>query len=357
RRGELQVLRLRDLVNGNELLRVLVLDHDRKTQIGASGFLEHAYSAQLRLEAVLLAADRVVRRLETLEAEANLDVRVAFDDRHEPLRMQPVRADLGNSGFRIENVDDLAEIPAQRRLPSRDIQVVEAARQLRQGLDRDLFFLDRGVLPDVAHLAPRVAPISRDHRQVHSLDSYSDDRSGGTLPRPRLVRSLEHGAIKLEQRVDMPLHRELPLGTPAGGGAVAPSQPRVLHQRLEAPRQRVSIAGGEQQAGLAVHDQLRDAADVARDDGLAVRHGLEDDERAVLVPLRRDDEKRGAAYRLIERRSRDVTDELRVRVALAYLVLERPGPRDAQRHAIADGRMGFEQRDDSLLRGEPAEKE
>src|SRR5690606_2723096 len=190
-----------------------------------------------------------------------------------------------------------------------------------------------------------------------SFGSSSDDRSRGAPARRRFSRSLEHDAIELEQRVDVPLHREMPLGAPPPGGPVAPPELRVLRKRHEAPRERVAIAGGEQQTRLAVHDQLRDAADVARHDGLAVRHGFEHSEGAVLVPLRRDDEKCRAAYRLFERASRDMADELRVRILLANPSLEGPGPRDAQPHAVADGRMGFEQRDDSFFRGESAEKE
>src|SRR5581483_9957478 len=68
-----------------------------------------------------------------------------------------------------------------------DIQVVEAARKFRERLEGDLLARIGRVLPDVAHLAARVAPIRGDDRQVHSklLETRRLEAAAGGRPRKR----------------------------------------------------------------------------------------------------------------------------------------------------------------------------
>ena len=58
------------------------------------------------------------------------------------------------------------------------------------------------------------------------------------------------------------------------GLAQAPPQARVGEQALERGAQRGHVAGRNEHAGLAVDDEVEQAADRARDDRAAVRHRL-----------------------------------------------------------------------------------
>src|SRR6185503_18745712 len=64
--------------------------------------------------------------------------------------------------------------------------------------------------------------------------------------------------------------------------------PVELDNRL---RQLMGTAGLDQQAALAIHDELRNAADAAADDGHTRGEGLENDHGLVFIPERRYDER------------------------------------------------------------------
>src|SRR5579871_7035795 len=81
--------------------------------------------------------------------------------------MQSVRADLHDARLRVEHIDERREITAQRRLTARKIEIVEPARELGERLGRDLELGLRGILPDVAHLAARIAAERWNDRQIH----------------------------------------------------------------------------------------------------------------------------------------------------------------------------------------------
>jgi hypothetical protein len=69
-------------------------------------------------------------------------------------------------------------------------------------------------------------------------------------------------------------------------GAEAIAQRRILEEALDRGRQARRVARRDEQTGLAVYDELRDAADARRDDGKAGGHRLEDRERKAFRPGR-----------------------------------------------------------------------
>jgi len=81
--------------------------------------------------------------------------------------MQPIRRDFRDACFWMKDLDNFSEVLAQRRLTSGDVQIVEAARQLLQRLEGDFFLGVRGILPDVTHLALRIAAKRRNDGKVH----------------------------------------------------------------------------------------------------------------------------------------------------------------------------------------------
>jgi len=75
----------------------------------------------------------------------------------------------------------------------------------------------------------------------------------------------------------------------AAGGTHVCGARRVPGQLGDRGGERLRVAGGYEEAGAAVLDDLPQAADVARDDWSATLHGLERDHPETLAERRHDD--------------------------------------------------------------------
>ena len=165
--GQFEALRAGKLVGTNQLIDVFILNHEGEPQIGAPRLLQHAQPLHLGRMAVLFTPNTVIGGFIAFQAEAHFDVRIFLDDRDQFLRMQAVGTDLHDACLGVQYVDQRRKIAPQGGLAAREIEVVEAPRKLRKSLRRHFQFRLGGILPDVAHLAARVAAERGNNGQIH----------------------------------------------------------------------------------------------------------------------------------------------------------------------------------------------
>src|SRR5207247_6695986 len=124
------------------------------------------------------------------------------------------------------------------------------------------------------------------------------------LRRGRRPRPVDRGEVCGESRAGDALPAVELLDPLAGGGAEPTAEVAVLEQRLDRRTQRSDVAGRDEDAGLAVLDQVREPAHGGRDDGLPVRHRLRADDAEALGERRADDDG-GALVAALELCARD----------------------------------------------------
>ncbi len=107
----------------------------------------------------------------------------------------------------------------------------------------------------------------------------------------------------------------------------AAAELRVVEQALERGPQRVGVSRRDEQAGLAVHDEVEQAADRGRDDRPPVRHRLGAGHAEALAPRRARDHGRAR----VQRRSSCVRDEAE---RPGHALAQRPVAGDDERHPV-----------------------
>src|SRR3954452_25545275 len=80
------------------------------------------------------------------------------------------------------------------------------------------------------------------------------------------------------------------LCTAARRGSEPPPELRIAEKPLDGLGKRLRICGWNQKSGLSVDDELRDAADVGRNDRQAGGHCLENRDRQPFRPARQHEE-------------------------------------------------------------------
>ena len=162
---------------------------------------------------------------------------------------------------------------------------------------------------------------------------------------------------------------------PLAAGRAHRGGPRRVGQQLADPGGQAGLEGGgvvgvvvDQQAGAAVGDDLRDAADVAGHDGRAARGGLEVDDAERLVHRGDDEHRRAGDQRdqLLAREHRLDPDhaaaprlQLRDRVGHLLPLARGVGGSGAEDQAGLGRQLvgGRQQVDDALLPGDPADEQ
>ena len=117
------------------------------------------------LESIWKPANLVVGLLEALDGDADADLWEPLAEVEDAVGEVPVGGDDDTVALLVELAHDVLEVRSDERLSARDIGEVHA-RQLLDGLERELLLRAARSLEAAAHVAARVAAIGDDYGSV-----------------------------------------------------------------------------------------------------------------------------------------------------------------------------------------------
>ena len=185
RRREFHAELIGELVEGDEVLRVAVLDGHAEADILHAHGDELLQGVVAAVEAVGQAADGVVGLLEALDGDADADLREFPGEVEDPVGEEAVGRDDDAVALLVEFAHDVLQVLPDEGLTAGDVGEVHP-RELPDGLDGQLLLRAGGGFIAVAHGAPGVAPVGDDDGAVeflgHIFIPVRARRAAGHLP-------------------------------------------------------------------------------------------------------------------------------------------------------------------------------
>ena len=173
RRGELHAQLVGNLVERHQVGRVEVLHRHAEAHVGVLELDELLERGVTAVVAVLQAADLVVSLLQSLDGDADADVRELLAQVDNAVGEEPVGGNHDAVGLLVELTNDVLEILADEGLAAGDVGEVHLG-ELLDGLDGELLLRAARRLVAVAHGAARVAAVGDDDGTVEFLFGHVD---------------------------------------------------------------------------------------------------------------------------------------------------------------------------------------
>ena len=151
-------------VEVEQLVAIAVLDSCGQSDIPAAGGNQALHGGQFAFIAVLFPAEGIVPGADPVDGNGDFDLGVPGCDPLEGGSQQAIGRYFQVAGFGADQVHDVLEVGAQGGFAAGQNEAAKAGGQLGEEVDGYLLGRQSRVLPDMAHGAPRIAPVGQDER-------------------------------------------------------------------------------------------------------------------------------------------------------------------------------------------------